>query len=104
MEKEELDMENIINEIFKERVVKMKEKLKFNAPIFEETEELNEKEIQFRTAVNNIPTALKQTRRNIVDSFINYIEILDKKNQNYYEEYYKQGVIDGIKLMNGVLK
>lgn len=105
MKSEEINMEEIINEIFSERVEKMQKSLQFDETIANfEKEKLNEKELQFRVAVNNIPTALRQTRRNIVDSFIEYMEIFKQQQQNYYEKYYKQGVMDGIKLMNGVLK
>lgn len=105
MSNEEINMEKIIDEIFRERVEKMQKTFLFDETITDlERQKLNEKEIQFRTAVNNIPTALKHTRRSIVDSFIEYIDILNTNNKKYYEKYYKQGVIDGIQLINGVLK
>lgn len=103
MENEEIDMEEIINEIFKERVEKIKNTLKFD-DIELEKEKLNEKEIQFKIAINNIPPAFKETRRNIIDKFIEYTQTLNEQHQQYYEKYYKKGVLDGIKLINSVLR
>ena len=103
MKNEEIDMEEIINEIFKERVEKIKNEFKFE-DVKLEKEKINEKEIQFKTAINNIPPALKETRRNIIDKFVEYTEILNEQYQQYYEKYYKKGVLDGIKIMNEVLK
>lgn len=105
MAEDGMSIEKIICEIFKNRVEEIKNKIEIEEKnTNNENDELIESERKFKEALNNIPTALRQTRRNIIDKFIEYTVIVNKKNQKYFEKYYRQGIMDGIKLINDVLR
>lgn len=93
--------EEIINEIYYSREDKIAEKVKTNV---EYNKELDEKSNKFEMALDNLPPYFVNTKALILATFEEYIETTNYMNSYLNEAYYKNGFIDGVKLIIELMK
>lgn len=63
-------------------------------------DKINQKYLDYKITLDNIPDSLKVTKREIIDKFNEYKETLVEREGYFNEKYYKEGLKDGISLMS----
>ncbi len=63
-------------------------------------DKINQKYLEYKNTLDNIPKGLKVTKREIIDKFNEYKETLVEREGYFNEKYYKEGLRDGISLMS----
>lgn len=60
-------------------------------------------ELELKKKINCLPKVMKKDKSNIINSFYNYLEVLNERSAYYEQKYYKEGFKDAFKLMLIVL-
>lgn len=63
-------------------------------------DKINQKYLEYKNTLDNIPKGLKVTKREIIDKFNEYKETLVEREGYFNEKYYKEGLKDGINLIS----
>lgn len=69
----------------------------------EVNQRLKQEEVKFKEAINYLPKVMKQSKRNIIDLFYKYLEVLNERNSYYDQKYYEAGFKDAFRLVMIVL-
>lgn len=65
----------------------------------EVNQRLRQEELEFKKTINYLPNVMQKNKRNIIDSFYRYLEVLNERNSYYDQKYYESGFKDAVKLI-----
>lgn len=61
---------------------------------------INQKYLDYKNSLDNIPNGLRITKREIIDKFNDYLDVLKEREYYNNEKYYKEGLKDGVNLIS----
>ena len=88
--------ESMMNEFFLAREDKIANLSQFDS---EKLKKLDQKKNNFQATIENIPETFEKTKEKILLTFSEYNELVNEVHANMNEQYYKNGLKDGICLM-----
>lgn len=88
--------ENMMDEIFSAREDKIANLSQFDS---EKLKKLAQKKGNFQETIENIPETFEKTKKKILLTFSEYNELVNEVHANMNEQYYKNGLKDGICLI-----
>lgn len=94
---EEKDILNTLFQVRDEEIAIITKQDKEN--LQEVNQRLKQEELEFKKSINYLPKVMKQNKRNIIDAFYKYLEVLNERNSYYDQKYYEAGFKDAFKLM-----
>lgn len=98
LRKDSQDMLDIIYNARKDDLANLTDKDKKS--IKKINDKINQKYLEYKNTLDNIPNGLRITKREIIDKFNEYTETLTEREGYFNEKYYKEGLKDGINLIS----